>query len=165
MLTAADVARMLGISAPEVHKLHASGRLPAYRFGRAMRFDPADVHALQAAQERPLLSPSMLRKYAKLKAAAEAVGAVDLPDLTPTQQAAAAARYRRTVRPAWASAGAIRAVYDEARRLTRETGVAHHVDHIIPLRGEFVSGLHVAENLRAIPAAENLRKRNRYDAP
>ena len=36
------------------------------------------------------------------------------------------------------------------------------MDHIIPLRGVWVSGLHVPENLRVIPAAENARKKNRF---
>lgn len=68
---------------------------------------------------------------------------------------------KRMAEPSWLTDehyDAIRAIYVEAVRLTKETGVPHHVDHIIPLRGETVSGLHVPWNLRAIPAAENLAK-------
>lgn len=55
--------------------------------------------------------------------------------------------------PAWADAEMIRAVYDDAARLQRETGTTYHVDHIVPLQGKDVCGLHVHFNLRAIPAA------------
>ena len=65
--------------------------------------------------------------------------------------------------PAWACRSAITAVYREAARVTAATGVPHEVDHVIPLRGKLVSGLHVAGNLRIITRTENARKRNKFE--
>lgn len=62
--------------------------------------------------------------------------------------------------PTWADMDAIAEVYIKARRLTRATGTEHHVDHIVPLRGRTVNGLHTAENLQIITGRENRMKSN-----
>ena len=64
--------------------------------------------------------------------------------------------------PPWADHVAIRTVYERAGEIQRATGRKVHVDHIVPLRGRVVSGLHVANNLQIISAQENMRKSNKF---
>lgn len=80
--------------------------------------------------------------------------------------AALAAKYRSdklNQTPPWADLEAIDAVYIEAGAL-RKQGYPATVDHVIPLRGEAVSGLHVASNLQIIHDLDNKRKSNRFHA-
>jgi hypothetical protein len=71
------------------------------------------------------------------------------------------ARKRKAV-PLWANMGRIEALYSLAAMLTSNTGEKWHVDHIIPLKNNFVCGLHVYENLRVVPATVNLQKSNKF---
>jgi hypothetical protein len=64
--------------------------------------------------------------------------------------------------PSWADQDAIREIYKEAHFLTQQTGRKYHVDHIVPLRGKMVSGLHVEHNLQILPAIQNMSKGNQY---
>jgi len=65
-----------------------------------------------------------------------------------------AAKLQRT--PPWADLMAIRRFYE-----ARPPG--HDIDHIYPLRGKNVSGLHVLENFQYLPSLENRLKGNRFD--
>lgn len=57
-------------------------------------------------------------------------------------------------------------VFNEAQELRKQrntlTGITWHVDHIIPLNGNNVCGLHVWNNFAVIPKVENLRKGNNH---
>jgi hypothetical protein len=64
------------------------------------------------------------------------------------------AKLNRT--PKWAELDKIKQLYINCPQ-------GYHVDHIIPLRGEFVSGLHVYANLQYLPALENMSKGNKFD--
>ena len=67
---------------------------------------------------------------------------------------------KRKATPAWSNPKARRAIYRLAKKMTDETGIVHHVDHIVPLKSKYVSGLHCEANLQVIPATDNMRKHN-----
>lgn len=71
-----------------------------------------------------------------------------------------AAKLKRT--PGWADLEKIKQVYAHARVMTEMLGEPWHVDHVLPLQGRFVSGLHVHNNLQILPGEENVRKGNRF---
>jgi hypothetical protein len=64
-------------------------------------------------------------------------------------------KYIKQRTPAWADLKAIAAIYSNCPP-------GHHVDHITPLRGKKVNGLHIETNLQYLPDLENLRKGNKF---
>jgi len=64
--------------------------------------------------------------------------------------------------PAWANLEEIKSFYHLAREMTAKTGIPHEVDHMVPLMGKLVSGLHVSNNLRVVPAKVNRTKGARF---
>lgn len=68
-------------------------------------------------------------------------------------------------RPKWLSQDdlwMIEEAYSLAKLREQMTGIKWHVDHIVPLRGKTVCGLHVPWNLQVITASENCSKRNKF---
>ncbi len=90
-------------------------------------------------------------------------------EANPHRVAAIASKRRASIRrrtPSWLNETQIKQILDwfqVAQILSKQTGVPHEVDHIVPLNGKLVSGLHVPWNMCAIPAIQNRKKNNRHD--
>jgi len=87
---------------------------------------------------------------------------------THPEEVKASTKHRRDkhkqATPAWLTPEhkrQIKQLYIDAMTATRITGTAYVVDHIVPLRGEGVCGLHVPWNLQIMTRAENLKKSNK----
>lgn len=64
-----------------------------------------------------------------------------------------AAKLRAT--PSWVSIDVMREIYEQCPK-------GFQVDHIVPLQGKQVCGLHVPANLQYLPMADNASKNNRF---
>ena len=86
------------------------------------------------------------------------------PDAYTARSVASVAQRAKRV-PQWLTSDdrwIMREAYKLAKLRTKLFGFVWEVDHIIPLRGSIVSGLHVPTNLQVIPKQENRNKRNHY---
>ena len=74
------------------------------------------------------------------------------------------AKLNRT--PAWLTEDdhwMIEQAYELAALRTKMFRFGWEVDHVLPMQGKIVSGLHVPTNLQVIPATLNKQKNNRYE--
>ena len=67
-------------------------------------------------------------------------------------------------RPSWYNSKLVNNIYNKCHKLNKIAGfIKYHVDHIVPLQGKNVSGLHVQGNLEIILASANLSKSNKFE--
>lgn len=73
---------------------------------------------------------------------------------------------KRNATPDWLTedqSSEIKAMYRLAKKFETVFNTKYHVDHIVPLRGKDICGLHVPWNLQLLEAGMNVKKSNYYD--
>ena len=123
----------------------------------------ASVLVLKYKERRILLNSLWHKKNAiKVRARVSEYRKKNKEKCNEAVRASALKRAKRV--PNWIDADErwlIKEIYSLAVLRSKALGFSWHVDHILPLQGKLVSGLHVPFNLQVIPAVENLRKGNR----
>jgi len=139
----------------QANKERIKARVKAYRIANREKKAEADKKYHEANKEKIKAYLFEYKKmYRKLKPS----------KLNALEAKRRAAKIQRT--PAWLTEFdllKIECLYQVAAMYSRESGQAWHVDHIIPLQGELVSGLHVPNNLRVIPGKQNIAKSNKFE--
>ena len=129
------------------------------RLARIKRYRDSEQGQIKAKEYLKSATGKASRKAAVEKYEATDNGALNKYNNTAKRRAA---RLQRT--PKWVDSEEIwliKEVYKLAADRTRLHGFSWHVDHIVPLQGKLVSGLHTVNNLQVIPWLENQKKHNK----
>lgn len=172
------VAKVLGHSTIRMTERYAHHQIDAQRLALEQAFDSRQAgngkavgSAPAEAKAAPAESSNLIELSGRLVVVRDANEQRAHARAVATERKVKAARIHAKVRkervrrqiPQWANIDAIRSLYELAQQLTDNTGVAHVVDHIIPLRGKLVSGLHVETNLQILRHVENATKSNKWE--
>ena len=139
-------------------------KTPAYKakksaYDKARRATPEGKAKKSAYQKASNVRPEV---KAKKSARSKAYYATPEGKATHTAKSTRRRAAKLQQQPAWADQSAIDFVYFSAQVIKNAFGgVAPHVDHIVPLQGKDVRGLHVAENLQLLSAKANMQKSNK----
>ncbi|CAB4154697.1 hypothetical protein UFOVP654_23 [uncultured Caudovirales phage] len=124
----------------------------------------AAYRAANKAQCRATIEVWSKRNPEKVKAYAKKTKALNSGRVLAHTVKRRLAKIKRT--PSWLSNDdhwMIGQAYELAALRTKTFGFSWHVDHILPLQGKTVSGLHTPYNLQVIPGADNVRKSNSFE--
>lgn len=158
LMTAEEIAKLCRVPYRTVAEAARLCLIPHYALPEFTRFDASDARRLLSINDWGAIDAAVEDSLLRQKEARISAFRAYMRPYHAKRRAR-----KRAALPAWADLAEIRKVYEQCEALTAATGVAHHVDHIVPLQGKTVCGLHVHYNLRAIPAEENLRKKNRLE--
>lgn len=162
-----EEARRLGIKTYFTGKPCVQGHIAARRTDNGCCSICANERAkrYQAGERQPkkLTKSAEERKYTRL--AAHARWLVENKHVA-LAHASSRRDAVRTATPKWLTKVQKRAIiqfFKGARELTETTGVPYDVDHIVPIKGKSVCGLHVPWNLQVLPRQANRNKSNRFE--
>lgn len=151
----------------EVNKEHVSNRMKIYRTLPEVKMRETERQRKYYADNREEIINRRFEYYGNNPEASKAKVEYGREHyLLNKDMYAAKETKRRTLKlsamPSWANESKIKKIYLEARKLTNLTGVPHEVDHIIPLMGKKVCGLHVETNLQILNRKANRSKANKF---
>ena len=141
------------------HQSHADGRI--YCSKKCMHADPKKV-AVKSASMQGERNPAWKGGIGRKVVSANGIAYRRAPAHIEIEKSTRRKRAKDRATPAWANYEKVCAFYEEAQAISKEAGVQHHVDHIVPLTSNLVCGLHNEFNLQVIPGIQNLRKHNRH---